>query len=76
MIWGCLRMGGRWLKESYFVEPLVLPELVQNQEEEIKQYIVEALTAFNEGGGRKYMFTKIDTEVIFNRPYQFRGYNT
>lgn len=74
---GSLDNGNKWYKNIYLVEPLVLSELIQNREEEIKQYIIEALTAYSESGyagGRLPIFTKRDTEVIFDQPYQFPGY--
>lgn len=76
---GSLDNGNTWYQRTYLVEPLVLPELIQNREEEIKQYILEALTVYSGSDhyGRIYLkFTKRDPKVIFDQPYQFRGYNT
>ena len=78
---GPLDNGTKWYKYTYLVQPLVLPNLLQNREEEIKQYILEALTLYskNEYETRlpifKTKFPKFDMEVIFDQPYQFKGYN-
>lgn len=73
---GVFDNGERWLKESYLVEPLVLPESLQNREEEIKQYIVDAFSIFSERGAAKLTFAIINSEVVFDQPYEFKGYNT
>lgn len=75
---GSLDNGNKWHKNIYLVEPLILPDLIQNREKEIKQYILEALTAYSKSGyagGGLPIFTRYDTEVIFDQPYQFKGYN-
>ena len=75
---GALDNGNKWFKNIYLIEPLVLSELIKNREEEIKQYILEALTAYSESGysgGMSPIFIRHDTEVIFDQPYQFKGYN-
>lgn len=76
---GLLDNGNTWYQRTYLVEPLVLPELIQIREEEIKQYIWEALTAYSDSDhyGRIYRkLTKRDAKIVFDQPYQFRGYNT
>ncbi|MEF9956485.1 MAG: hypothetical protein RSA22_10805 [Acinetobacter sp.] len=76
---GALENGNKWYKHSFLVEPLVLPDSIQNREEEIKQNLLEALTAYSESdhnGGTLPKFTKREPKVIFDQPYQFRGYNT
>lgn len=76
---GSLANGNEWYQRTYLVEPLVLPELVQSREEEIKQYLLEALTVYSESHhyGRIYLkLTKRADKIIFDQPYEFRGYNT
>ncbi|NNP71779.1 hypothetical protein A7P53_04755 [Acinetobacter defluvii] len=76
---GPLENGHKWYKDTFLVEPLVLPDSIQNREEEIKRYILEALTVYSDSdhnGGTLLKFTRGDCEVIFDQPYQFRGYNT
>ena len=76
---GPLENGNKWYQQTYLVEPLVLSELLQNREEEIKEYIFEALTALSDSDhyGRIYLkLTKRADKIIFDQPYEFRGYNT
>lgn len=76
---GSLENGNKWYQQTYLVEPLVLSELLQNREEEIKEYIFEALTALSDSDhyGRIYLkLTKRADKIIFDQPYEFRGYNT
>lgn len=72
---GVLDNGERWLRESYLVEPLVLPNMIRDLEDTIKQIIIEALTIYSKRGAAKLTFSVIHTEVIFDQPYVFRGYN-
>lgn len=71
---GSLESGKKWYKNRYLVETLVLGDSMQNKEEEIKQYIADALTVFSESG-RKLSFESISTEVLFDQTYCFKGYN-
>lgn len=76
---GLLENGNKWYKDTFLVEPLILPDSIKNREEEIKQYILEALTVYSDSdhnGGTLLKFTKGDSEVIFDQSYEFRGYNT
>lgn len=76
---GLLENGNEWYQRTYLVEPLVLPESIQNREEEIKQYILEALTVYSDSDyyGKIYLkLTKRDAKIVFDQPYEFRGYNT
>ena len=78
---GPLDNSTKWYKFTYLVQPLVLPNLLQNREEEIKQYILEALTVYSNNEYEtalpifKTKFQKFDMEVIFDQLYHFKGYN-
>ena len=76
---GPLENGNKWYKDTFLVEPLLLPDSIKNREEEIKQYILEALTAYSDSdhNGKIYLkLTKRDAKIVFDQPYEFRGYNT
>ncbi|MCP5177891.1 MAG: hypothetical protein H6997_10125 [Moraxellaceae bacterium] len=65
----------RYLKESYFVEPMALPEFFLEREQELKRYIADGLVAFSKTDSvpKSLMFEDVQVEVVFDVPYVFLG---